>query len=85
MRNAVEIDDRASADGMRMTSRLLEREYRSYTGFCPLVALAPCGASGHRKESVGPHVVCNCHGVADLHFGCGVIEQDPASAGRQQD
>ena len=22
-----------------------------------------CGASGHRKESVGPHVVCDCHGV----------------------
>ena len=42
-------------------------------------------ASGHRKESVGPHVVCDCHGVADLQFVCGVVEQDPASAGRQED
>ena len=37
-------------------------------------------------SSVGPsHVVRDCHRVANFKFFCRMVEQDPASAGRQQD
>jgi hypothetical protein len=37
------------------------------------------------RQGVGPHVMGHSHGVADLQFVCGVVEQDAASAGRQED
>jgi hypothetical protein len=37
------------------------------------------------RQGVGPHVMGHPHGVADLQFVCGVVEQDAASAGRQED
>ena len=37
------------------------------------------------RQGVGPHVMGHSHGVADRQFVCGVVEQDAASAGRQED
>ena len=37
------------------------------------------------RQGVGPHVMGDSHGGADLQFVCGVVEQDAASAGRQVD